>query len=248
MVQPEKISEVLGKELIRRLENEEYIREDEELLYFREMQKIGKKDSMDIQTWAFYYALMKNETNALKYFRRSLYLGSEAFIENFLAYLLRTSRIQEFMRVTSRLRLKYRGDKSIMESICFTSLLKGDIEASRRDLEALIALKSDEMEKYQEYLTGFNAFIENSCFTEDDLKSLMDTYISIIEEHQLAVGKVVFDSSPQFKINDVEMMVYLPEAEINKIVDLDIELAFKLADIPKLNGKVFSASFNFYER
>ncbi|PWD85659.1 hypothetical protein [Ignatzschineria cameli] len=100
----------------------------------------------------------------------------------------------------------------------------------------------------QSLYLGSEAFIENSCFTENDLKSLMNTYISIIEEHQLAVGKVVFDSCLQFKINDVEMMVYLPETEINKIVDLDVELAFKLADIPTLNSKVFSASFNFYEK
>lgn len=247
MAQPEKISTNLGKELIRRLQTGDYIRPYEELDYRRKIDKVGKVDVQDVQAWAFYFALMRNETEALKYFKKSLHIGVAPFIENYLAYLLRTSRVREFIKVALGLRAKYKGEKSIMGSVSLASIMSGNIEESRKDLEALVLLKSDESNDYQEYLKHFNSFVENAGFSENELKTLMDAYISIVEKHKLIAAGVVFESYPEFGINDVGLTICIPETEIDTIVNLDVELAFELGESPVLDGKVFSASFCFYE-
>lgn len=247
MAQPEKISAKLGKELIRRLHENEYIRSDEELSYRREIAKVGKEDVQDIQAWAFYFALMRNETEALKYFKKSLRLGFVPFIENYLAYLLRTSRIREFMAVALGLRAKYRGEASIMDSVSWASILTGDIRASRKALEALRLLQNKDQEIYANYLSNFNSFIENTQFTDENLKSLMDAFILLVERNKLVAGGVAFESHPEFGVNSVEFSIYFPEANVEKLVDMNVELAFELGAIPSLDGKVFSSSFDFFE-
>lgn len=247
MVQPEKISARLGEELIKRLHKGDYIRPDEELFYRREIAKVDKKDAQDNQAWAFYFALMKNEREALKYFKKSLYLGFVPFIENYLAYLLRTSRIREFMVTALSLKAKYRGEACIMDYISWASILTGDVKASRDNLKALMALQNKEHDKYESYLNSFDSFIEGAQFTDENLKSLMDTFIILVERNKLAAAGVSFESYPEFGINGVEFSIYLPEPSIEKLVDMNVELAFELGAIPSLDGKVFSASFNFFE-
>lgn len=247
MAQPEKISKKLGETLIRRLQNSDYIGFDEELDYHRQMKDVGKIAPEDVQAWAFYYALRKNESEALKYFKRSIGFGIVGFIENYLAYLLRISQIREFIKVALSLRTKCKGEKNIMIPISMALNLNGDIDGFRENMNSLILLKNDEHESYQSHLDHFNSFIENTNLTEDSFKSLMDTYVSMGEKNKLIYSGISFESYPEFNIHEIEVSVYLPENDIEKLVDLNVELAFELGKLPTLDSKVFSASFEFYE-
>ena len=247
MAQPEKISNKLGENLIERLQNNDYIGFDEEFSYRSQMNNVGKIDPEDVQAWAFYYALKQNESEALKYFKRSIRFGVVGFIENYLAYLLRISKIKDFIKVALGLRAKYRGEKSIMIPISLASALNGDIEGFRENLNSIILFKGDDHKSYQSHLAHFDSFIENANQTQESFKSIMEAYVSIGEKNKLIYSGISFESYPEFNINEVAVSVYLPETEVEKLVDLNVELAFELGKLSALDSKVFSASFDFYE-
>lgn len=244
MPQPQEKHIEINSELTDRLSSKNYLSEME---FFRYMRTIDSLKNVGIQSYlyALLYAAYEDKAKAISFFEESLTYGIDIAPNNYIAYLNTHGCFSEVKEVSTRLG-RIIPDKSICYTAFQCSLLSGDREGALFFYSRFNKMvDSDEAKDMANRLAEaehlMQDFKEKVGLSDREFQLLAETTISVMEDHGKNLDGVGYHTFPEERSYSYILMVNCSNPE--KIADMNIDLAFALADKEELTGKLFSAWF-----
>ncbi|WP_227720565.1 hypothetical protein [Yersinia proxima] len=244
MQQPLEKHVEINDELLDRLRIGDLLSEME---FFRYIKVIDSINDLPVQSYlyAMAYAAYGKKDKAIPFFEEALKYKVDIAPNNYVAYLNNYGTFSEVKDVATRA-ARVIADKSL----CFTAyqscIFSGDLECAKFFAERYIKITdvndAEEMRlDFSQVMAQISYFKERVGLSNDDFQSIAETVISVAEEYQKKMLGIDFHTIIEECSYSYVVILKCNEPEI--LADMNIELAFSLADKDQLTDKRFSAWF-----
>ncbi|MFN7050144.1 hypothetical protein ACK4QX_20880 [Proteus mirabilis] len=194
---------------------------------------------------ALAYSLIKDLKKAEYYFELSLQIPDAHYATNYMAIVNNYGSIIKTKELSERFAEEY-------ESISFStlafesSLYLSDMERAEYYIQKAIKLSNDEdrmklKDDFESANLALSRFKEKAGFEKDEAKLLSSIIMNILESNNIRIKGIsyIYEQNHEEKLN-----TYIVTAQCedpSKIADMNMDLAFKLAEYDELLDKNFSA-------
>ncbi|HCI6075089.1 MAG: hypothetical protein E6235_09240 [Anaerococcus vaginalis] len=209
--------------------------------YLREIDSLNDRFSDDYLK-ALAYAAFGLKDDAVHFFEASLSWGVDTYAMNYAIYLSEFGTHKELREVVNRLITKY-GSKTMLTFGWETNLFTGNIETALHYADRFIAI-ADEKDAEAMKNDAHGIAIESEKFrqkaglTEDEYKDIAQKMIDVADNYGIRASSISFYFVAEEKT--AAYILTLKTDDIDVIADMNIDIAFSLAENENLAGKRFS--------
>lgn len=189
-------------------------------------------------------ALSNNMTESSRYFELSLQLKNVDYARNYVATVNQRSTYRNYINLISRFSDEY-------ESLAFSylayqaNLYAANLPEAERHMDKNIKLSPEdnryklrlELEQAKDALKSYQKF---SGMSDSELKLLADIVISILDDNHAPVGAINYVTNGNIGGGVNLYTVTAESSDSDLITDMNIQLAFKLAEHDEFLDKNFS--------
>ncbi|HFQ6845271.1 MAG: hypothetical protein E6Y18_06175 [Serratia marcescens] len=238
----------INDELTDRLSADSVLSEMEFYRYIKSIESIKDK-AMQNYLFAMTYAAYGEKEKAIPFFEQAISDGVIIAPNNYLAYINNVGTFTEVRDLSLRLAQLY-VNKQILHTAYQSCLFSGDIEQATlyavRYINIAEGKESQEMAKtLAEAKKEVSKFKEIVGLSDDDFKKIAGNAIHVLEHHGAKISGLAYQSIQEEHSSSYVVMVKGNDPE--KIAEMNIDLAFALADCEQLTDKRFSAWFRGQE-
>lgn len=219
MAVPLKKSEELIQDLTNRLNSSLYIEDSEEFQY-RLILKDISRDSMDgYLAWGLYFACRKQEVEAVNQLKKSIYFQDALSIGNYLIYLKRIGKVDEFIKQATAIKKQYLDQPDLIKEYILSAFLQGDFKSSIAYADRMVKLGYDQLSDYQNNIENF---LQASKITESDLQHIIFSAKSFVQENKVSFTGIWLSCSSSMSEGHlfVGVIDYSPE----ELLELQVEI------------------------
>ena len=209
--------------------------------YIREIDRLNDRFSEDyLKALAFAAFGLKDE--AVQFFEASLGCGVDTYAMNYAIYLSEVGTHRELRELVNRLITKY-GSKTMLTFGWETNLFTGNIETALHYADRFIAI-ADEKEAEAMKKDAHGMAIESEKFrtkaglSVDEYKDITQRMVDVADNYGIRASSISFHFVPEEKT--AAYILTLKTDNVDIIADMNIDIAFSLAENENLAGKRFS--------
>lgn len=234
----------IGSELIDLLLSNAQISEMRFYRYIKDIEKLNDKASEDYLK-ALANAAYGRKDTAVDFFEESLKQNNDIYAQNYIVYLNDHGSFIEVYELVNRL-AKYYGSRTMVGHAWEVNLFMGDIEQAlfyaRKFISIVDEKEAEEMKSLAaKALEETDTFKKNSGLTDLDYKDLALRVANVMDKYNVKPVAVEFHSIPEERTSSYVMSVNTNSVDV--LSDLNLEIAFSLAENDDFIGKNFSVWF-----
>lgn len=234
----------INDELTDRLSTDSLLSEMEFYRYFKSIDSLKDK-AMQNYLFAMAYAAYGEKEKAIPFFEQAIRDGVTIAPNNYLAYINNVGTFSEVRELSLRMAKTY-VNPQIYHTAYQGCLFSGDLEQATIYAKKYINIaEGKESQKMANTLADatkeVQKFKEKVGLSDDDFKKIAVTAIQILEHHDEKISGLAYQSIQEERSSSYVVMVRSCDPE--KIAEMNIDLAFALADCEQLTDKRFSAWF-----
>ncbi|EPP7093066.1 hypothetical protein [Klebsiella michiganensis] len=209
--------------------------------YLREIDKLNDRFSEDYLK-ALACAAHGRKDDAVAFFEASLAYGVDTYAMNYTIFLSEYGTHKELKELVSRLATKY-GSKTMLTFGWETNLFTGNIQTALYYADRYIAIAEDkEAEAMKDDAYGIavesEKFKNNAGLSEEQYKDIAQRMIDVADKHEVRASSIFFHFVPEEKT--AAYILTVKTDDIDLIADMNLDIAFSLAENESLAGKRFS--------
>lgn len=244
MPQAEPKANEIASELIDLLQDRTIISQMDFYRYIREIEKLNDKVSEDYLKALANGAFGRKDV-AVAFFESSLSQNIDTFAQNYVVYLNDYGTFREKQNLVNRLMAQY-GSRTMIGFAWETNLFMGDIEKAMHFADRFISIvTADEGEHMARIaamaLAETTKFKEAAGISDSDYQDLAVRTLDVLDLHQVQPVALEFFDIPEEQTSSYVMLVNT--TDIEKLSDMNLDIAFSLAENENLVGKKFSVWF-----
>lgn len=234
----------INDELTDRLSSDDLLSEMEFYRYIKSIEALKDK-AMQNYLYAMVYAAYGIKEKAILFFEEAILSGIEIAPNNYLAYINNVGSYTEVKELAHRLAANHVGTQ-IYHTAYQSSLFSGDIEqatvyakkyikiADVKESQVMASALADATKETQK-------FKDKVGLSDDDFQKIAETAIQVLDHHKEKISGLAYQSTHEEP--SYSYVVMLKSSDPEKIAEMNIDLAFALADCDQLTDKRFSAWF-----
>lgn len=209
--------------------------------YLRDIDRLNDRFSEDYLK-ALAFAARGHKDDAVQFFESSLGCGVDTYATNYAIYLSEVGTHKELRDLVKRLISKY-GSKTMLTFGWETNLFTGNIKTALHYADRFIAI-ADEKEAEAMKNDAYGIAIESEKFrnksglTEDEYKDVTQRMVDVADNYGVRASSISFYFVPEEKT--AAYILTLKTDDVDLIADMNIDIAFSLAENESLAGKRFS--------
>ncbi|AGN84939.1 hypothetical protein [Enterobacter sp. R4-368] len=244
MPQAELKANEIGSELIDLLQAKSSITEMEFYRYIKDIEKLKDRVSEDYLK-ALANGVYGRKDIAIDFFEASLKQNSDIFAQNYVVYLNDYGTFRETRDLVNRLVPQY-GSRTMIGHAWETNLFMGDIDKALYFANKFISIVDEsEGEKMSRIaasaLKDTTEFKQTVGITDEDYKDLANRVVDVMDAYHVKPRVLEFFSVPEEQTSSYIMFVNSDDIDI--LSDMNLDIAFSLAENDNLVGKKFSVWF-----
>lgn len=237
-------SNQISNELIDILVSKQSLTEMQFYRYIKDIEKL--KDS---QSESYLKALANGaygrRDTAIAFFEEALQQNSDVIAQNYIVYVNDYGSYKQLSELVNRLVKQYRSPR-MLGFAWETNLFNGDINKALHFAEKFIrSAEEKEAEKMKDVaataLAETTVFKKISGVTDDDFMDIAQRVITTADSHNVNPMTLRFFSIPEENTSSYVMKVNTSNPDI--LSDMNLDIAFSLAENDNLIGKKFSVWF-----
>lgn len=216
--------------------------------YIREIEKLNDPLSEDYLK-ALACAANGRQEDAILFFEEALRLGIDTYALNYATYLSDYGTHKQLSALTKRLIGTY-GSKTMLTFAWETNLFSGNIDQALIYAERFIdAADKKDAEKMKEdsvdIVIDTARFKESSSLTHEQYMFVAQSMLDIADNYNVRPASIAFVFVPEE--NTASYIMTLKTNDIDVISDMNLDIAFSLAENDSLLGKNFSVWYQGLE-
>lgn len=193
---------------------------------------------------ALSYSLAKNFDRAIYHFELALQSKNMECALNYMAVVNNNCGVSKSVEVADRLLKEYES-KTILKTACGLAIFRINIAQLEKYMEVAMKLSNDEdrmklKKDFDSASFAISKFKEFAGFNNGEEELLSDIVLGILDEKNIRIRGVKFitDSKHEESINSYLVTVYCDDPR--EIANINMSIAFKLADHDVFLDKKFS--------
>lgn len=234
----------INDELTDRLSAGSVLSEMEFYRYIRSIESVNDK-AVQSYLYAMAHAAYGKKEKAVAFFEEALKFGVVIAPNNYLAYINDVGSFSEVKALAHRL-AETAVNKQIFHTAFQSSLFSGNLDQATSYAEKY--MKIADVKERQEMASSLSdakkeiqKFKERSGLSDADFQMVADATIRIVDTHGCKISGLSYQSIREESAHSYVVLVKSSDPE--KIAEMNIDLAFALADYDQLTDKRFSAWF-----
>lgn len=234
----------ISSELIDILASKTQISEMQYYRYLKDIEKLRDSSSEDYLKALANGAYGKKDA-AVAFFEEAAKQGGELVAQNYIVYLSDYGTYREVQDVVNRFAGRYIS-RTMFGHAWETNLFMGDIDAALYFAERLISIadeKEAEMvtDRAASALAQTTQFKQFSGVSDDEFKDIANRVVDVMDSHGVSPVALSFFSIPEEQTSSYVMTVDTVDPDV--LSDMNLDIAFSLAENDSLIGKPFSVWF-----
>lgn len=245
-MQPIPLTEQLHSELTSFLKRDEVISEFQVAQYLKKISKHA--DGLyAVYLKGMVYAAAGRKSEAVKFFELSI--QSEEFIyhANYLAYLDNNGAFPEWKELAEKFSDKFSTVKSFAKSCVTANIFTLDCDRADYFLDRYVKLHDQGSPKVVDFISNYhkqkdaiNKFLETASFDICAKNALVDSVNHVLTDNNLQIKEMkCITGTPHDKYLNV-FNITVNSSDVDLLTDINIEVAYQLAEKDELIGKNFS--------
>lgn len=235
---------LIGSELIDLLQAKSSLTEMEFYRYIKDIEKLNDKTAEDYLK-ALANGVYGRKDAAVAFFEASLTQNIDIYAQNYVVYLNDYGTFREMSEVVNRLVHHY-GSRTMIGHAWETNLFMGDVDKALYYAKKFTSIVDEsEGEKMSHIaasaLEDTTEFKQTAGISDEDYKDLALRVVDVIDAHNLKPRVLQFFSVPEEQTSAYVMFVNTDDIDI--LSDMNLEIAFSLAENENFVGKKFSVWF-----
>ncbi|CVA87215.1 hypothetical protein [Serratia marcescens] len=238
----------INDELTDRLSAGSVLSEMEFYRYIRSIEAVNDR-AVQSYLYAMANAAYGQKEKAVAFFEEALSYRVDIAPDNYLAYINDAGSFSEVKELSHRL-AKSVVKKQIFHSAYQTSIFSGNLEQAsfyaKKYINIADVKESQEMaSSLSDATKEIQKFKERSGLSDADFQMVADATIRVVETHGCKISGLSYQSIREESAHSYVVLVKSSDPE--KVAEMNIDLAFALADYDQLTDKRFSAWFKGQE-
>lgn len=237
-------SSQISNELIDMLMSRMSVSEMEFYRYIRDIEHLNDKAAEDYLK-ALANAVYGRKEVAIAFFEEALKQNIDIIAQNYVVYLNDYGSYRQVQELVDRLVMQYRS-KTMLGHAWETNLFMGEVNKAisyAEDFIKIVDAKEAEAMKQvaASALAETTLFKKNTGISDDDYVDIAVRVVDVMDAHRVSPVALSFHSIPEENTASYVMSVNTLDADI--LSDMNLDIAFSLAENDSLAGKKFSVWF-----
>ena len=244
MPQPALKANKISSELIDILAARDTISEMQYFRYIRDIEKLRDSASEDYLKALANGAFGRKDT-AVAFFEEALKHNNLIIAQNYVVYLNDYGSFREVEQVVNRLVERY-NSPTMLSHAWEANLFLGRIDKAIYYAERLIGMVDEKEAELVKHLAA-TALVQSTTFksatgiTDEELQYIANRIVDIMSDNKVSPVAMSFCSIPEERTSSYVMTVNTEDSDV--LSDMNLDIAFSLAENENLIGKPFSVWF-----